>query len=282
MLGGAPLVKRLIFGFWFIVTLSAFFPDGGFAQGGSESVKEKSGRVFLREQQIVFDGPIDKNSVEEFSRLLATPALSVSEVAISSQGGNADEGLRLAGMIRDFHLDLTVDGMCGSACAVYVLPAARTVRFSPHALVMMHHIPSPAMLDLGLKLIAADLAPNAIKAKVYSSTIRRLMAAQSEFYPSVGVSPERMFLVMDAWLELSTRLRSRHKSADYLKVAFVPDKFYLRDCLGYHVPWREFEIADSILLSRAYGKVQAFIIKGSLYFEGEKISDRDFSCKPQS
>ena len=49
--------------------------------------------------------------------------------AISSQGGDADQGLRLAGMVRDFHLDLIVEGICGSACAVYVLPAAPTVRF---------------------------------------------------------------------------------------------------------------------------------------------------------
>ena len=146
----------------------------------------------------------------------------------------------------------------------------------------MHHIPSPAMLDLGLKLINADPTPNTMKAKVYSSTIRRLMVAQSEFYPSLGVSSERMFIIMDTWLELSARLRSRRKLVDYSKVAFVPDNFYLRDCLGYHVPWREFDVADSILLSRAYGKVQAFMINGNLYFEGEKVSDRNFSCKAQS
>ncbi len=205
-----------------------------------------------------------KRRLMNLPELLSMPTLSVSELAISSQGGDADEGLRLAGMVRDFHLDLIVDGICGSACAVYVLPAAPTVHFSPHALVMMHHVPSPAMLDLGLKLINADPVPNTIKAKVYSSTIRRLMVAQNEFYPTVGVSPKRMFIVMDAWLELSARLRSRRKLVDYSKVAFVPDKFYLRDCLGYHVPWREFEVADSILLSRAYGKVQAFMIKGNL------------------
>ena len=60
-------------------SLGSIFPDGAFAQGNGESLRETSGRVSLRGRQIVFEGRIDKTSVNEFDQLLSTSTLSVWE-----------------------------------------------------------------------------------------------------------------------------------------------------------------------------------------------------------
>ena len=52
-----------------------------------------------------------------------------------------------------------------------------------------------------------------------------------------------------------------------------------QQCLGVdNVQWRNFDVADTIVHARRGAQPQAFLIGGHLYFEGERISDRDFSC----
>lgn len=107
-----------------------------------------------------------------------------------------------------------------------------------------------------------------------------LIAHQRTFYESIGVDPLPMESIMAIWVELHQRLTFLRKPVNPDRISFVPDNNFVQQCLGLrNVEWRDFDVPDTIVYARRGAQPQAFLINGYLYFEGERVSERDFSCR---
>jgi len=64
------------------------------------------------------------------------------EVLLTSGGGPVSDAMAFADLVADRGLAVRVRQFCASACATYVLPAARAVIVEPHTVVAYHHTAS--------------------------------------------------------------------------------------------------------------------------------------------
>lgn len=86
-------------------------------------------------ERVIFAGPSDEldGCLEK-----QDPRGPIGELRITSRGGDAWLALQSAQALRG-RLDLLViDGLCASACANYLVPAARRVRVEPGSYVILH------------------------------------------------------------------------------------------------------------------------------------------------
>lgn len=83
------------------------------------------------------DGRIDEQTSKSvLNALAATPA--ISRVVLNSEGGDEAATLKIARLIRDRQLDVTVDGVCLSACAHLLLASANTITIKDGSTVGFH------------------------------------------------------------------------------------------------------------------------------------------------
>lgn len=239
-------------------------------------------RLEVRGDEIRLQGTIDRSTGAAFARMLADPAgRDVRVLRIDSTGGDARASIVIANLVHDRGLDLVVERICGSACAAYLLPAAKRARFEPGAMINLHHMPSPLMREIGLAALSRSEAgaSDATLPTRYSQGMNRLIDHQRSFYQAIGVAAAPMESIMDVWVELHQRLTDLKKPVNADRISFVPDDTFVQNCLGLrNVLWRDFEVADTVVMARRGDQPQAFLIRGFLYFEGERLSDRDFSC----
>jgi hypothetical protein len=87
--------------------------------------------------QAYFNGPINRGNVDAFIQLLEGEP-GISSVSINSGGGSIVEAIRLADAFLNRNLDLHVSGACLSACAAFLIPAARRVYLSQGSIVGVH------------------------------------------------------------------------------------------------------------------------------------------------
>lgn len=83
------------------------------------------------------DGRIDQQTSKTvLDSLAANPA--INRVVLNSEGGDEAATLQIARSIRDRRLDVTVDGVCLSACAHLLLAAANTITINDSSTVGFH------------------------------------------------------------------------------------------------------------------------------------------------
>jgi hypothetical protein len=236
--------------------------------------------VQLAGREIRFSGLIDNRAVDRLEMLLRSgPGRRVTQLRIESAGGDGFAGLRLGRLLHDRRLTLHVGRVCASACAVYALPAARTVILDGDSIILMHQFASPLMARLiarGLEIGHFDPARRQ-RWEARQLEVTRLIEAQGPFYRSLGLDPERMNRIMIVYADLSRRVTPMNLGDD---VPFVPDADFLRDCLGLtNGPWRSHTASDSEE-TRIGGLPVGYLIGGQLYFGGRALPGPSFACPP--
>lgn len=269
---------RRLFGTLTAVLLAA---APAFSQTAAQSPQELT-RIEVSGEEIRFTGRITMAAASEFASLLSgSDGGAVTLLRIDSPGGDANAGLAIAALVGERQLSVVVERSCNSACAVYILPAAAQARFEPDSFITLHWMPSPTMGMLAAESMRRRMQSPAgeTQAGRIDASMQNLVARQQLFYRSINVDPASMEAIMDVWLELHRQLTRLHKALNPNRVAFVPDNHFIQDCLGLrNVAWRNFDVADSIIYSRAGLEPRAFLIEGYLYLEGERVSERNFSC----
>lgn len=117
-------------------------------------------------------GRIDHDFVEELKRASS----SIEAVKINSQGGSTEAAMEMGKIIRDRNYKLIISKYCLSACAQWILPAARNVQIETGALVAMHQTAtwsSNLLEKIDPKLVHVDG--------------RRLREVELKYYEQIGV-----------------------------------------------------------------------------------------------
>lgn len=92
---------------------------------------------FQEEDALVFVGSTDSSLVE----CLQSAPSQTSKLRITSNGGDAALAIQAAGMVTARDYALIVRGFCFSACANYLVPAARSIEVEPYSIVGLHGAP---------------------------------------------------------------------------------------------------------------------------------------------
>lgn len=138
-------------------------------------------------------GRIDDSAVTEIS----SKSEKYGRLTIGSPGGETRAALQISNIIEERHLSVTVVELCLSACAEYILPAAREITLENNPLIGFHW--NPIMLE-------ELLHQNANKDLEYCTRIgaddlRKLLNRRQK--PS------------DAWRETLQRIKLREYKVDY-------------------------------------------------------------------
>lgn len=108
------------------------------------------------EGEIAYCGPIRTDMVDAFERTIRPED---QLVVLTSAGGNARDGLRMAKMLKG--RDVLVRGFCLSSCSTHLLPAAQSIEVAEGAVVAFHHTVSflvEVAVEKGLPANAGMLA----------------------------------------------------------------------------------------------------------------------------
>lgn len=108
------------------------------------------------ENRFIYQGDTDREMIEFFKE---ASSLGIKEITISSFGGRESSALAIADIVSRDEISLTVRGFCTSSCAIYLLPAARSVHIEPNSIIAVHSN-SYGMLELGY---VTDDVPNEVK-----------------------------------------------------------------------------------------------------------------------
>jgi hypothetical protein len=148
-----------------------------------------------------FTGPISDESVDAFIKSNDQNP-SLTEIQISSQGGDIKAALRFAQWIKEKNIDVRVRTICYSACANYIFLAGKNKILSPRSAVVWHgDIDQKDLRELiakcdsiikrkskNFKIDRQDL--NFLSEnEVSCNYIRAAHEQQEKFYRSVGVEP---------------------------------------------------------------------------------------------
>ncbi len=120
-------------------------------------------------------GPID----DDFGACITRHAQLVEMLVVNTGGGDVITALdNVAALEAGGGYDLVVDGLCGSSCANYLLPAARSVVVREDGVVMIH-----GSIDAGL--VERDFPDDTEK----MSTFQALIDKQEAFRTAHGIAP---------------------------------------------------------------------------------------------
>lgn len=146
--------------------------------------------VFLPEHNVtvsgttlVFDGPISGDSVLEALRVVRNSGADIEKIRITSPGGDVPSGIELGYFVKENNLEVEVDTLCFSACANYVIPAARRVLINDGSLIGWHG--GPRQSDE----IWKAMAPSSDKDDLMKF-VARLREKEEAFFEYINVDPD--------------------------------------------------------------------------------------------
>lgn len=263
-----------------IALLAAEAPQGDAVVG--DPGRRPPPRVAVEGDALVLGGSISKEMLRE-TRIQLDAHGEVRKVRISSPGGDAEAAMDLALLFREAGYEVIVEGRCASSCALYIAPAATTLTITPSGLVAFHQMPSPLyryMITEGLKRASSlDEVERAKRLEALNATLDRIMTRQEAFYRSINIDPRNVFRTTQIQVELAAALKSRGVTVDFATLSFVPDRDFVNRCLGYSgAAWKQYTVQDSINFAAIPGTQFAFIIDGKLYYDGQVISTKSYSC----
>ncbi|MCG9625544.1 hypothetical protein L1D34_11905 [Vibrio mediterranei] len=132
---------------------------------------------------LIFDGPISGDSVLEALRVVRNSGANIEKIRITSPGGDVPSGIELGYFIKENNLDVEVDKLCFSACANYVIPAAKTVLIKKGSLIGWHG--GPRQSD---ELWQASVSST--DKEELMTFISRLREKEEVFFEYVDVDPD--------------------------------------------------------------------------------------------
>lgn len=167
-------------------------------------------------QNVMINGRVDASLASTVEQ-----APMGSRLEVNSLGGDASAGAVIARDIFDRKLDLIVNASCVSACAEFMIPAARTVTFGPRAIVGFH------LNDFAFQALALE---HNIPGRVCSAERLPLL---NEMYLAKGLNPSfseesvrRLRLVDYQPVRIRTGCMSQETATEFL--AWFPTSDQLR------------------------------------------------------
>jgi hypothetical protein len=116
------------------------------------------------------------------------------------------------------------------------------------------------------------------KAEAEDKVMKKVLLEQDTYFRSLGLDPSQVYSSMNVWLHAMHQIRLR--SPGTKTVGFVPDSNFLSRCMGFsQVQWPSPTIEDSRKLAHQGATPLAAMVDGKIYYEGNLISPKSFSCK---
>jgi len=95
-------------------------------------------KVMVSGNTLIYDGMITGDAVLEAMRVVRERKTPINKLKITSSGGDMAVGIEFGYFIKENNLDVEVSKLCFSACANYILPAAKSIVINPESLVGWH------------------------------------------------------------------------------------------------------------------------------------------------
>lgn len=169
----------------------------------------------------LFVGRVSGGVDQAFVSRLDSVSKSRSKIKISSGGGEASAGWQAGAIVAQRDLELVIDGACLSACAEFLLPAAKSIEVDSQTLIGLHgndfifaalaseFFPSRTFVDpqriawLRTQYQRQGLSQDFYKETMARLGIRYVSEAESTPYPQVEI-----YSVYSMWFPTSEQLRS--------------------------------------------------------------------------
>lgn len=260
-----------------LASASAAAPD-------AQQDQRRRPQVELRGDEIRLTGKIDRQMRTAFAALVNSAGGSrVTRLRVDSSGGEMEPGMYIGYWIQNRRLDVTVEHLCASACALYLLPAARRVTFEPGAILAFHYVPGALLREVQLGQLQRGEpvlgAQPGLSRSAYERQEKNAVEMQRGFYEIIGVDLNKMVGTSEIWAESREQLSKLKFLGKVRDAFFIPDRNYIRNCLALkQVDWNDLGVEDSIIYARIGSTPAVLLIKGKLYFEGKLLSAKDHSC----
>lgn len=135
-----------------------------------------NGPVTIDGDTIIVEGKIDADLAKSVVIALSQND-NLTTMVISSPGGDARAGLAIGSVVSQAGLDVTVRGICASACAQYVFVAGGNKRVEEGGIIALHSSPSAMKAVL-------ERSPYKAESGVFSDVAE----AEVSFYRNLGVN----------------------------------------------------------------------------------------------
>lgn len=125
-------MRRFYFTLWFFIITSGSLISAETAL--NHSAEEAA--IVLEGSRVTYAGKINDNNIERFLHTVA--GKPVSELIISSIGGEVNAGMKMGEWVFEHHVDIVIERMCMSSCANYVFTAGRKKTINKNSIVAWH------------------------------------------------------------------------------------------------------------------------------------------------
>ena len=139
--------------------------------------------ITITNQTLIYDGVITGEAVLRAMRISRNNEKPITKLIITSPGGDLAAAIEFGYFIREHNLDVDVRKLCFSACANYILPAARKVVIKRESLVGWH---GGAMQEDDLW---RPSVPNEQRREFFKY-LNKVRIREQAFYNSIGVDKQ--------------------------------------------------------------------------------------------
>ncbi|MEF1289871.1 hypothetical protein [Vibrio sp. M260118] len=140
-------------------------------------------KVMVSGNTLIYEGMITGDAVLEAMRVVREGKTPIDKLKITSPGGEMAVGMEFGYFIKENDLDVEVSRLCFSACANYILPAAKSVVINPDSLLGWHGGAKQA------DALWMHSVPSKDK-KQFLEYLNRLRIKETAFFGYVGVDQQ--------------------------------------------------------------------------------------------
>jgi hypothetical protein len=172
--------------------------------------------VEIEDGEILYDGRIEKESVQKFIALFAQMPVKPTTFTIRSMGGDGDAGLDLGEFVHAHGLSVRVWDYCHSSCANFVFIAARNKVVPQGAIVAWHGSP----LQQNWKIPGREQSHRCTSPETCAAEVARATAEARQCRTTETCSEERANLERSVFAMIDSQ--SRRMQALYVATGVDP------------------------------------------------------------
>jgi len=94
---------------------------------------------YNQQKEFVFKGGIDSEALKCFKEKYKT---GTETIRVNSIGGHGSYGLIIANLLKNENFNIVIEERCASACAIYILPIAKSITMFDGSGIVLHGAPS--------------------------------------------------------------------------------------------------------------------------------------------
>lgn len=106
---------------------------------------------YNQQREFVFTGGIDSEALKCFKENYKN---GTETIRVNSSGGHASYGLIIANFLKNESFNIIVEQKCASACAIYILPIAKSITMLDGSGIVLHGAPSDEQYSIEYERIA--------------------------------------------------------------------------------------------------------------------------------